>query len=1306
MKTVVKVLLQNCEFSDIFEFFFVSDDDTDTATEGEEEIRARELRKQEVCVEPPVTDTGTDTEVKPLYDLHTDSNGDDSVDPYRVPRCSPYLEIPDLLKNNGSSLLQLSKSSDDISLNSNEFNSAESDFDDAQQNNLLKSNATNNTPSNLINKSLNVFNPCMNMLSKSATTSSLDAVAARNNYILPSKDRRKSFGKEFVPVAQLAEPLLIIKRTPNKINLPVEVGKPKVSVNANLNDAKKYFGENIVKKPPIPKPPTTKFQPLHSPILIKQQSLPEQQSFHLQNKSNNYNFEPGQLDLEDADNYIENLLKNKDDLLKAIDLDKYKGPNKEDEESALGSIDDLLKALETETSVDDTDLIEVKPEEKIEDLLKWMDELDHQVKETDVYNTLSTTKYRNLERHLKTPERADSVISKLPKSHISVFEKQPVGKSVNIDFDDNEGRTAKVFQLKKSKTDVHCNKQRHSIDLDAIKKVDVKKVLQKFEGKSDDMLVHKYGITSNKSDSFANCTQRSFEKNNKHRFTGGSRDFKLKTQMFERKSSCGNEVPVIPKNVTSSIYYTEDDKLVKKPSHKSSDPTYSENLAKQEFYSISKPKGHLQNIELSTTTKSNDSKNGNDHSRLLFNANLFQNTIFEVNKEYPTTNIPSSTEFNSSNSIINCNVEDDVTKTGITYKPIQNVVHKNTDLKLCLKSTENENKCTLSVSNEVLQHIDANNPIINIAEKENDCLRNFQSISADKICYPVVNIENGHENSNNKINNVSSELNVTAKCDQNGEEASGDSKKYKELEFHILKENVKDLEEEVDTDTIKTEVISFITDIVPKVHDDDITNKEKPLNDYKNEEYQEYAVRNVDVGINKEQLSNSSAVADISQNLSQKENFFVGNVTVKTTVYNLLDIGNVEDGSINLPTNANNLEEALEKYPVINKTQVNQKQSNSHNLNKIENHGRTLINNSRDNKQSAIEETVNIVNNEQDFKKIDACERFDIPVRPPRCKQHQFGNLNRCDNSFGAKFRSASASPIFDRKSVDISKIPVPSERKKSIVKSGAIKKEIVNPKAFGFNETSLVPHMFGKNDCSSIGKGFLSGSADNISHFSLKDDAGKHKIAVVKNRGSTCSINVHNVYPISYKNFEKSNNIKKELQSGSVGNISLISQQPMNMKKRELIEPNICDASLTSSRSNEQSNMGGRKKLQVGSADNITQFSHETFKREHKIKDGKNRYLSGREITNRPLGNSKQLEQNITELRGVSNKNITSFLSEDVQGLFENGKQNENQRDLRGGSTENITLFPKKDIKRIYKTFDKRKKDSTGGKEKDCSIQ
>ncbi|XP_017769097.1 PREDICTED: protein-methionine sulfoxide oxidase Mical isoform X2 [Nicrophorus vespilloides] len=54
-----------------------SGDDSDTATEGEEEIRARELRKQEVRVEPPVvhTDTGTDTEIA-SDDSSTDSSSE------------------------------------------------------------------------------------------------------------------------------------------------------------------------------------------------------------------------------------------------------------------------------------------------------------------------------------------------------------------------------------------------------------------------------------------------------------------------------------------------------------------------------------------------------------------------------------------------------------------------------------------------------------------------------------------------------------------------------------------------------------------------------------------------------------------------------------------------------------------------------------------------------------------------------------------------------------------------------------------------------------------------------------------------------------------------------------------------------------------------------------------------------------------------------------------------------------------------------------------------------------------------------
>ncbi|XP_056640535.1 F-actin-monooxygenase Mical isoform X3 [Diorhabda sublineata] len=52
--------------SDQSSYYDSSDgDESETATEGEEEIRARELRKKEVCVEPPIvhTDTGTDTEI-------------------------------------------------------------------------------------------------------------------------------------------------------------------------------------------------------------------------------------------------------------------------------------------------------------------------------------------------------------------------------------------------------------------------------------------------------------------------------------------------------------------------------------------------------------------------------------------------------------------------------------------------------------------------------------------------------------------------------------------------------------------------------------------------------------------------------------------------------------------------------------------------------------------------------------------------------------------------------------------------------------------------------------------------------------------------------------------------------------------------------------------------------------------------------------------------------------------------------------------------------------------------------------------
>ncbi|XP_022161142.1 F-actin-methionine sulfoxide oxidase Mical isoform X2 [Myzus persicae] len=58
--------------------FDSGDDESDTATEGEEEIKAREIRKQEVCLRIPnissaTTDTGSDTEV--ATDFYSSSSG-------------------------------------------------------------------------------------------------------------------------------------------------------------------------------------------------------------------------------------------------------------------------------------------------------------------------------------------------------------------------------------------------------------------------------------------------------------------------------------------------------------------------------------------------------------------------------------------------------------------------------------------------------------------------------------------------------------------------------------------------------------------------------------------------------------------------------------------------------------------------------------------------------------------------------------------------------------------------------------------------------------------------------------------------------------------------------------------------------------------------------------------------------------------------------------------------------------------------------------------------------------------------------
>lgn len=433
-------------------FIFV-DDDSDTATEGEEEIRARELRKQEVRVEPPVvhTDTGTDTEVKPTSNLLEPKNS----------------ELPDILSNHDK--LKPNKSSDNLSAGSSPDSA---DFD----------SCIGSPDKNVISP------PKPHFLVKSATAGNLAPPKVKRNFVIPPKEQRKSFGKEFIPTYQNPEPqpLLIIKRTPSKINLPPEIGKPKVALKVNMNtDTKKYFGENSTKmsaKPPKPilKRAETLKNSATQNKLVKQISLPETE-VEKEKTNQSFNFEPEDADLNDVDNYIEDLLAKKDELLKPIDPKKYTftAANDSSEGEVSSSIEDLLKALEIETKVEVPEITE-KPDEKIEDLLNWMDNLDYQTQERKVYRSYSDVKYKNLERILKAPKKADAVISKIPKDNLTYFERHMSGKTVE------EPEMNSNFKLARSKTDVFCNKPRTSVDLDAVTKVDIKKVLMKFERQTND----------------------------------------------------------------------------------------------------------------------------------------------------------------------------------------------------------------------------------------------------------------------------------------------------------------------------------------------------------------------------------------------------------------------------------------------------------------------------------------------------------------------------------------------------------------------------------------------------------------------------------------------------------------------------------------------------------------------------------------------------------------------------------------------------------------------------------------------------
>lgn len=372
-------------------------------------------------------------------------------------------ELPDILTNHEPQL-KLNKSSDNLSEDYNSAGSGELDSETSKTDMKLDRN------------------PKPNALMKSATVGSLTVNKVKRNFVIPPKEQRRGFGKEFVPAFNPPEPmpLLIIKRTPSKINLPPEVGKPKVALKTNIEGAKKYFGA-VNKVPAKLKPILKRCETLDKNLvqkkLVKQVSLPEKQTENLDEKS--FNFEPEDSDLNKVDSYIEDLLANKEELMKPIDPSKYKMSFESEEEAVSSSIEDLLKALETETKPDDAEILADKPDEKIDDLLQWMDSLDHQTQDRKVYRSYSDVKYKNLERILKAPKRADSVISKIPKDNISYFEKYMAGKKVEEAPQEDIG-----FKLARSKTDINFNRGRSSVDLDAVTNVDIKKVLKKFEMQS------------------------------------------------------------------------------------------------------------------------------------------------------------------------------------------------------------------------------------------------------------------------------------------------------------------------------------------------------------------------------------------------------------------------------------------------------------------------------------------------------------------------------------------------------------------------------------------------------------------------------------------------------------------------------------------------------------------------------------------------------------------------------------------------------------------------------------------------------
>lgn len=464
-------------------------------------------------MEPPVvqTDTGTDTEVKSSFQINpvlstTQSN---------LHCFNPHSK-------------KLNNSSDNISVNSTEYNSAESGDVDVNMNTIKEIDQKN-----VFVGKLTIPPSLPTKVKESSDDSTHENAGAdssspksKRNFVIPQKHNNvtSEFVSKFPPPE--CQPLLIIRRTPSKISLPKEVGKPKTMVNTSVLDTAKYFGPKASKnKPPIPlkRSETMSKEKPKSP-LVKQTSLPETADEMKDIKT--FNFEPEDSDLNEIDNYIENLIANEDELHKPIDRNKYKmndSPVISEDEKYSSSIEDLLRALETETTVKTDEIVETQGEEKIDDLLTWIEGLEHQSEDKKLTRSFSDVKYKNLEKILKIPTKSDAVISKIPKQNLTLFESHLLGKeSLVQDESDSDHADIRIgsFGLKRSKTEISCTRSekpsRSSVDLEATSKVNIKKMLQKFESTDEGQLTKERSKSpvkiAHKRNSFAAFKSFSIEK--------------------------------------------------------------------------------------------------------------------------------------------------------------------------------------------------------------------------------------------------------------------------------------------------------------------------------------------------------------------------------------------------------------------------------------------------------------------------------------------------------------------------------------------------------------------------------------------------------------------------------------------------------------------------------------------------------------------------------------------------------------------------------------------------------------------------